>query len=230
MWGEKERQERGAKRGTMRRAMANEKRRLQLLDAARDVFASKGYHDAKVEDICARGKVAKGTFYLYFEDKRSVFTELVDGLFLRLSAAILRVDFQADIESQIRHNMHAVLGVMQDEPALGRILLSYAEGLDPAFVRKIRSFYAEVISMIEAALREGQVMGLIAPGDPRLMARFTIGALKEILLESAEEKPRPRGELVDSLYSILLRGYLQIPPGTASPAGSGDRKVRKGRG
>lgn len=209
--------------------MANEKRRLQLLDAARDVFASKGYHDAKIEDICAKAKVAKGTFYLYFADKQSVFTELVDGLFLRLSGAILRVDVGADIESQIRHNMRAVVGVMQDEPALGRILLSYAEGLDPAFVRKIRSFYAEVIALFEAALREGQAMGLVAPGDPRLMARFTIGALKEILLESMEEKPS-REELVDSLYAILLGGYLRIPPGAGGRPQENDRRVSKRKG
>ena len=50
------------------------KRREALLRAARDVFVTKGYHDAKVEDICARADVAKGTFYLYFPDKRSIFS------------------------------------------------------------------------------------------------------------------------------------------------------------
>ena len=70
--------------------MDKAERRHELLRAARDVFATKGYHDAKIDDIVAAAKVAKGTFYLYFPDKRSVFSELVDGLFQRLGAAILR--------------------------------------------------------------------------------------------------------------------------------------------
>lgn len=37
-------------------------------------------------------------------------------------------------------------------------------------------------------------------------------------------------ELVDSLYAILLGGYLRIPLGAAIPVEHGDRRVRKGRG
>src|SRR4051812_41299988 len=80
------------------RAMNKSERRQALLRAARDVFATKGYHDAKVDDIVALAKVAKGTFYLYFTDKRSVFSELVDLLFYRLGAAILKVDPVADVD------------------------------------------------------------------------------------------------------------------------------------
>src|SRR5690242_11962185 len=107
-------------------------RRHELLAAARDVFATRGYHDAKIDDIVAAAKVAKGTFYLYFPDKRSVFSELVDVLFTRLGAAILTVDPSVDVEGQVKHNIRAILAVLLDEPALTQILLSYAAGLDPA--------------------------------------------------------------------------------------------------
>src|SRR5436190_22459456 len=121
--------------------MNKSERRQALLRAARDVFATKGYHDAKVDDIVALAKVAKGTFYLYFPDKRSVFSELVDLLFHRLGAAILRVDTQSDVEAQVKHNIRAIVAVLLDDPALTRILLSYAAGLDPGFMTKFRSFY-----------------------------------------------------------------------------------------
>jgi AcrR family transcriptional regulator len=55
-------------------------RRTQLLDAARNVFAKKGYEDATVSEIVGRAGVAQGTFYLYFPGKEALagaFAELV---------------------------------------------------------------------------------------------------------------------------------------------------------
>ena len=121
--------------------MDRTERRLQLLRAARDVFATKGYHDAKVDDIVALAKVAKGTFYLYFADKRSIFVELVGTLFQRIGAAVLKVDPRSDVEEQVKHNIRAIVAALLDDPALTKILFSYAAGLDPAFVTAIRSFY-----------------------------------------------------------------------------------------
>ncbi|MHB8875789.1 MAG: TetR/AcrR family transcriptional regulator [Myxococcaceae bacterium] len=206
------------------------KRREALLQAARDVFVSKGYHDARVDDIVVRADVAKGTFYLYFQDKRSIFSELVDGVFARIGAAIIQVDTSADIESQVRHNMRAVIAVLTEDPALTRILLSYASGLDAAFVEKLRSFYEGVRVLFAQALTEGQHLGLVAPGDPRLYASFTIGALKEILFEAAgEQQTRPREELVDALFNLLQSGYLRIPRPRATAAKSPARPGKRVR-
>ena len=208
--------------------------------AARDVFATKGYHEAKIDDIVAAAKVAKGTFYLYFPDKRSVFSELVDVLFGRLGGAILTVDPSVDVEGQVKHNIRAILAVLLEDPALTEILLSYSAGLDPAFTAKISSFYDGVKALMAASLAEGQRKGIVAPGDTKLFATFTIGALKETLLETAvAKKDRPREEIVAGLFRFLEAGYLRInrapqapdardeppaptpsPPGVASAAAS----------
>src|SRR6185369_7319448 len=144
--------------------MDKTERRQVLMRAARDVFATKGYHDTKVDDIVALAKVAKGTFYLYFPDKRSVFSELVDTLFHRLGGAILKVDPVADVDAQVKHNIRAIVAVLLDDPALTRILLSSAAGLDPAFVTKIRSFYDGARTLLEHSLGEGQRLGIVGPG------------------------------------------------------------------
>lgn len=198
--------------------MSKEERRNQLLRAARDVFVSKGFHDAKIDDIVAAAKVAKGTFYLYFPDKRSVFSELVDGLFKRLGEGILFVDTAGDVAAQVKHNIRAIVSVLLDEPAL-TLLLSYASGLDPEFVAKIRSFYDGVTSLLQHSLEDGQKRGIVAEGDTRLFAKFTIGALKEILLENAMAvKPYGREEIVEGLFVFLQRGYLRIEPRPAAKA------------
>jgi AcrR family transcriptional regulator len=205
-------------------AMDKSERRLELLRAARDVFSTKGYHAAKIDDIVTRAGVAKGTFYLYFSDKRSVFVELVDGLFSRLGGAILQVDPHADIEAQVKHNIRGIVAVLLDDPALTQLLLSFAPGLDPAFATKLQSFYDGVKQMLKLSLDEGQRMGIVGPGNTSMYATFTVGAMKEILAESTGSGPvRPRELIVDELYRLLESGYLHktnhsAQDGPAKPA------------
>jgi AcrR family transcriptional regulator len=208
--------------------MTKAERRQALLRAARDVFATKGYHDAKVDDIVALAKVAKGTFYLYFHDKRSVFSELVDMLFVRLGAAILKVDPASDVDAQIKHNIRAIVAVFLDDPALTKLLLSHASGMDPAFVSKIRSFDEGVKLMLSRSLGEGQRLGIVAAGDTKLFATFAVGALKELLAENVTgETQLGREGLVDALFSFLQAGYLRTGgphPPAPSPAARRPRR------
>lgn len=212
--------------------MNKAERRQALLRAARDVFATRGYHDAKVDDIVAAAKVAKGTFYLYFRDKRSVFSELVDLLFHRLGAAILRVDTARDVDEQIKHNIRAIVAVLLDDPALTKILLSYATGMDPAFVTKIQSFYDGVKAILAESLKEGQHLGIVAEGDTSLFATFTIGALKELLAENvAAPQPMAREEMVAALFHFLQAGYLrtrgEAPAGVEAAPAAKARRVKR---
>src|SRR5262249_30844614 len=148
--------------------------------------------------------------YLYFPDKRSVFSELVDLLFRRLGAAILKVDPAADVDAQIKHNIRAIVAVLLDDPALTRILISYATGMDPAFVAKIRSFYDGVKAILAGSLTEGQRLGIVAAGDTQRFATFTVGALKELLAENVTgDTPLAREEIVDALFTFLQAGYLR---------------------
>ena len=210
--------------------MGKIERRKELMRAAREVFSTKGYHDAKVDDIVALAKVAKGTFYLYFADKRTIFVELVGTLFQRIGAAVLKVDPRSDVEEQVKHNIRAIVAALLDDPALTKILFSYAAGLDPAFVTAIRSFYDGSKAMLEASLIEGQALGIVAPGDARLFATFTLGALKELVFENVTaETAMPREEIVNELFAFLQRGYLRIastevPVVRAPPAPAKARK------
>lgn len=52
----------------------------KLLDAALVVFAEKGFHAARVDDVCDAAEVSHGTFYLYFASKDDLFATLVDDV------------------------------------------------------------------------------------------------------------------------------------------------------
>jgi AcrR family transcriptional regulator len=60
-----------------RRAAGAAAKRQAILDAALDEFSARGFAAARMDDVAERAGVAKGTIYLYFEDKEALFQELV---------------------------------------------------------------------------------------------------------------------------------------------------------
>jgi AcrR family transcriptional regulator len=192
--------------------MKREERRKQLLGFARDVFAEKGYHAAKIDDIVAHAKVARATFYLHFSDKRCVFEELVDDFLSRISAAIERIrldDPERPPLHQLRDNLHRVLEVGLGDPGMTKILLKNAAGLDPDFDRKVRAFYRAIEELLALSLLNGQRLGLVRAGERRVLGAMALGAIKELLLQSVEGRihAAPR-ELSDEVMRFLAGGIL----------------------
>ena len=52
-------------------------RRDAILDAALDEFSTRGFEGTRLDDVARRAGVAKGTIYLHFKDKESMFEELI---------------------------------------------------------------------------------------------------------------------------------------------------------
>src|SRR3984885_7387698 len=52
--------------------------RNAILDAAEAVFAERGFHGARIQDIAERARIAVGTVYNHFEDKDDVLGALLD--------------------------------------------------------------------------------------------------------------------------------------------------------
>lgn len=191
---------------------SKEDRRQAILQSAAEEFAKGGYHATKIEDIVASAKIARGTFYLYFTDKRTIFSELVDRFSARLGMAILRVD-PADasrpVELQIRENIRRILRVFLEDRMMAKIFVADALGVDDAFDAKLMSFYDEVGNLFMQSLRDGQQLGVIRTGDERLFAYFTMGGIKEVLFHVVT-----RGwsydleSLVDGIHGILRAGFL----------------------
>ncbi len=185
-------------------------RRQQLLLTAREVFAKRGYHDTTVDDIVTSAKVARGTFYLYFTDKRTLFEELVDRAFARLGMVIVRVDPAENVEAQVRENIRRIVGALLEDRATTKIMLADAVGVDPAFDRKLLNFYEEVGRLLEDALRDGQSLGVVAPGEPRLYAMLATGALKEILYQVIlRGLTYDEAAITNAIFEVFSHGFLR---------------------
>lgn len=207
----------GEQKPARRSSMGKAERRAHILSCARDVFAKLGYHQSTIDDIVAEAGIARGTFYLYFEDKRAVFADLLDRYFTKLTMVIMRIDVgdgAAPVSDQARLNMRNILRVCLAERAMTKILFTDALGVDSAFDRKLLTFYDAVVQLLTESLKEGQALGIVEDGEPRVLAYMTIGALKELLYQAvtlglSEESA---DVLTGQLYDFLSRGCLNVEP------------------
>lgn len=194
--------------------MGKVERRQQILNVARDVFARRGYHAAKIEDIVAAASIARGTFYLYFEDKRAIFEEIVDRTIARLGMSIVRVDPHdggRTVADQVKEQIRRIVRILLEDRSTTKILLSDALGVDPAFDRKLLSFYDEMSSLLEESLRDGQALGIVREGDVRLMSWLTMGALKEVMFQIVQRGAEyEEDKLVDGTFAYFTSGYLRV--------------------
>ena len=55
-----------------------EEKRQNIYNIAIDEFSNKPYEKVSISQIVSRAKIAKGSFYQYFEDKEDLYTYLID--------------------------------------------------------------------------------------------------------------------------------------------------------
>lgn len=188
-------------------------RREQILEHAATLFGQKGYHATSISDIIQSAGIARGTFYLYFKNKRAIFNEILDLLVVRIKKRIKRVDpslGSASIRIQILNNITGVVELLTDNKALLSILLEGAVGLDKGFADKLNDFYQQVTQTIELSLRLGQEMALVRSCNTRIAALAGVGALKEVLYDLLRNGSEALeiGELSAQLLDIFIRGVI----------------------
>ncbi|MGB9736155.1 MAG: TetR/AcrR family transcriptional regulator [bacterium] len=197
--------------------MLPEERRLTILNAAKEMFAIKGYHNTSISDIIKRADIARGTFYLYFKDKREIFDALFDQLLQKINNALKRVVIAPDQKpplEQIKDNLERVFKLTMDDPELARILFRHAPGLDSITDMKIELFYNKVASLIESALSLGVHMDIIKNCDLKLVSLFIMGGIKELM----DKLTQPGNNLpaidtmINELIDFNLYGLSRTPP------------------
>src|ERR1700752_2214799 len=106
--------------------MEREARREQVLHHAKRIFARKGYHRTNVADIITRAQIARGTFYLYFQNKRDLFEELLEQVLGEMRLGIPPLGMGPggpEPGGELRNNLRRVLNFLLAERELTDILL-----------------------------------------------------------------------------------------------------------
>jgi AcrR family transcriptional regulator len=127
-------------------------RREGILAAALEEFSARGFAATRLDDVAARAGVAKGTIYLYFRDKESLFQELVRAMVGPLvgaieAAPIRALPMRAVAELIVEVFVNEIFGTRRKDV----IRLIIAEG--PRFPKLAEFYYREVISHVLPIVR-----------------------------------------------------------------------------
>ena len=157
-------------------------RKQQLLDAAADLFASRGYETTRIADICEAAGVAKGLFYWYFETKESLFAELVRSMRQQLRRAqAAAMDQDTDPVTRLRQGTEASVRFMAEHRAFFALL--EGERNDESIAAVLREGSEVYARDTMALIVEAQRTGLIPDDhDPGLLALGMLGAVSHYSL------------------------------------------------
>jgi AcrR family transcriptional regulator len=158
-------------------------RREAILAAALDEFSERGFAATRLDDVAKRAGVAKGTIYLYFRDKESLFQDLVRAMVLPLIGTI-------EALGAVDLPMHALCDRIVD-----------------LFVREVyESRRKDVIRLI---ITEGRRFPKLAEFYYREVLSRIIGAVRAMLRRAAARGEVPEG-LIDFPQIIAAPGLVAI--------------------
>lgn len=164
--------------------MSAEARRAAILEAALEVFSERGFHEASLEDVAARGGVSKALIYEHFASKRELERALLEThvheLLGRVTTAIAAAEGE---EARLRDGVDAFLGFVAERPVAWRLLFRNVG--DPDIAEAFAALQGQVTATI------AQLMVAAAPdayraADPEfvqaseMMAQQLTGAVQSL--------------------------------------------------
>lgn len=184
-------------RGARRKART----RAELLTAARQVFAERGFHNASIAEITKAADVGVGTFYLHFRDKEDIFHSMleegVEHIREQVAKAVANTPQRDKLETGLRVGFH----LAYKHRDLFRVTLN--EGmLFPASLR----VEMPLVNLISDGLQQAAAQGLLEGYDPALLARFMSGVvLQAIAWWFDHDEPGPDG-MAEQVLRFMRHG------------------------
>jgi TetR/AcrR family fatty acid metabolism transcriptional regulator len=181
--------------------------RERILEAALDVFASKGYHDARLDDIVETAHVSKGSIYFYFPNKERLFLALVDqfaDLIERRATEAIARQPRVGID-RVRAAVVAVLDTFGRYRRPAKILLVQAVGLGATFEKKRLEVTDRFAALIKRHLDEAIAVGEIQPIDTTVVAHAWMGAIYNLVIRWVMTGDPPAERIPPTLVPLLLR-------------------------
>ena len=197
------------------RAARRGERREAIVAAALDEFSARGFAATRLDDVARRAGVAKGTIYLYFRDKESLFQELVRTMVRPIVGAIATAPLAAlPIRAVAEMIVDTFVNEIFGTPRQDVLRLIISEG--PRFPKLAEFYYREVIARVLPVLRARLTLA-VEQGELRhdALARFpqllVAPALMAIVWSGLFERFSPLD------VRALMRAHIDVLFGEGSP-------------
>jgi len=187
-----------------------ERTRARLMAAACDLLDTAAPQDLTIAAICARAKVAAGTFYVHFADRQALLAELLGG-FVGFLQAMMRGAGRDRPDDAIRAATRAYGAMFEANRGLMRCLIRHQDSFPQARAAFHRLNADWVETVVAAAMRQA------GPGADRYeMTRraYALGAMTDQYFAALylSREPglvtvsRDRAAVIDTLSLIWQRG------------------------
>lgn len=183
-------------------------KRLQILQAAGEVFRRRGFSVATIDEIASAAGVGKGTIYLYFSGKQDIVNSLVTHTLESLHSGIRQVlsgtdDAVTKLNKLVAGHVHFSLKHLD----FAYILYRELSELGGEFSDKVLGFTDEYIRAVASVLRQGEAEGALDVGDPEIVASGVMGLINTAVFFSARRRADiGESELTNRILSLLMDG------------------------
>ena len=181
--------------------------RRKLLDAARELFVERGYHDTRPQDIARAAGVGHGTFYLHFADKRECFLAFVEEASNEVDHYTKEWTKDAkDFGDLIRGTLRGCIAHSKDHPGVMRAAMVDAsviggEARDLLDTHLNERWAAQWTSRLEAMRDQGIARRDL---DVRVMGFAVVGACA-LAFNAGQRQGIPVETVIDNLAQFLVR-------------------------
>jgi AcrR family transcriptional regulator len=185
--------------------------RGEILDAALECFAARGYHETSVDDIAARAGLSKGAIYWHFAGKRELFLALIDRFSERALADLDAVADAPDWRAALRFIFARVRDQLEAGMPFFRVALEFVA--QSARDDEIRVRAERAHGVWKAAMEKHIARG-IADGSLRPVSAGEVGLVIDATIDGLMLAKLMRPELdLEAAWTaaeeIFLRGISE---------------------
>jgi len=159
-----------------RKQREKERRRDEIMKAAKQVFSQKGFNRATMEEIATEAELSPGTLYLYFKNKEELHTSLSINILEHLSEQVQNVVGQKiTVEEKIERFRDVFIDVYEYDSNILINLFHLQSGetlrnLSEDVLKQLKKFSAEAHGAIADVIRQGIDDGIFIQEHPVALA------------------------------------------------------------
>jgi AcrR family transcriptional regulator len=189
-------------------------RRTQILDAAAQVFAARGFHRTTVRDVAKAAGVADGTIYNYFENKTALLLGILDRLNENERRAIDLAQAQAtDLRTFTRGYFQNHLLVFANEnQELLRVVLSEvlvnAELRERYLEQIVAPTFVAIMQQLAPLAEQGRLRTENLQFNLQLMSSMVLGVLMARMFDERSAQSTWE-QLPDVLTNLFFEGLFR---------------------
>jgi AcrR family transcriptional regulator len=201
-----------------RKERERERRRQQIIVAAKRVFSDKGFNKATMEDIASEAELSPGTLYLYFKNKEELYASLSLRILQYLNIRVQHVNDEKNLdpEQKMIALREAMFDVYNFDPLtiINLFHLQSSEtlrNLSSEFLDEINELSRKSIGGIATIIEEGINKGVFVDKHPNALADIFWSLFSGVILWEAsknilnEEKDYLKNTL-EIAFEIFTRG------------------------